>query len=491
MIKSLGRKDMMKRVCNFITGKDDRLLIACSKWVFPLTFSFSYLLNFAFYYLGLAFAENAARKYGFMLGCVLFACVCVWVFFHTVKRQRIGVARWILLGLVAAFFGGSFVLGLLNGSSRAVMLNNAVSFAFFVFPAFLAGIVAAVIKTGDSFFCSLEKLSFFALPGAVIYMFGALFNCNPFSARGLGILHYMTIAYSLMPLFFALLVRFADKEDLPIPFTTRHFRHPQILRGIIIAIYWIALIATATRGMYVCVAFFCVLLIISRWIRREPARRAWWLSVALAALLLFNMFVYAPAGMQAVSRMTGFIQNLMDGEFSTAEDGRDDMSDIIDDLVHAEGGEQIANRPSNPSAPSDPSDPGEDKPENIKIRNRGTLYKLALGEFIKSPLVGMGPGGYTVKYGMYPHNILLETLCDTGLAGSLFLFALILIAGIKLCIAGWHDRNIWYIMIFLLTYFLQVNISGALWNCPPLLCALGYGLAMPLPKRANKLRSRR
>lgn len=491
MIKSLGRKDMMKYVCNFITGKDDRFLIACSKWVFPLTFTFSYLLNFAFYYLGLAFAENAVRKYGFMLGCVLFACVCVWVFFHTVKRQRIGVARWVLLGLVVAFFGISFVLGLLTDSSRGVMLDNAVSCAFFVFPAFLAGIVAAIKKTGDSFFCSLEKLSFFALPGAAIYMVFALFNCNPSSVRGLGILHYMTIAYTLMPLFFALLVRFSDKEDLPIPFTNRFFKHPQLVRGIMIAVYWIALIATATRGMYVCVAFFCLLFVISRWIRRGPNKRAWWLSVALAALLLFNMFVYAPAGMQAVSRMTGFVQNLMDGEFSTAEDGRDDMSDIIDDLVHAEGGEQIANRPSEPSNPSEPPDPNENKPEStIKIRDRGTLYKLALGEFIKSPLFGMGPGGYTVKYGMYPHNILLEAMCETGSVGSLFLFALILIAGIKLCIVGWHDKNVWYIMLFLLTYFLQANISGALWNCPPLLCALGYGLAMPLPKRVNKLKAR-
>ena len=474
-------KNLMKQAWNIAIGKNERILTVSNQWIFPLIFTFSYLLNFIFYYLGLAFSNNAVRSYGFIIGAVLFACVCFWAFFHAIRRQQIGWKRGIMLGLVVAFFFVCFLLGLFHSATRGVMFENAKSFAFFAFPAFLAGVVAATNRTEDNFFCALEKLSFFALPGAAIYMCGALFNCNP--GRNLGILNYMTVAYALMPLFLSLVVRFSEKAELPIPFTNRYFKRPQVVRGIMLAIYWIALIATATRGMYVCVAFFCALFVLSRWIRREPAKRAFWLSTVLAAALLFTMFVYAPPGMRAVSRMTGFVQDLANGEFSTSDEERPEVSDLIDDMIDADGDKQIANQPSKPG---DPSDNDTDFGQTIKISNRSTLFKLALGEFAKSPLTGMGPGGYSFKYGMYPHNILLESLCEIGLPASLFIIALTVLAVIKLAIAGWQDRNIWYILIFLLTYILQANISGSVWNCPPLLCTLGYGLAMALPKRTNK-----
>ena len=559
-------KKLLIQGWDLVAGKNEKLLDACSVWIFPLTFAFSNLLNLAFYYLGLAFEENAARQYGFIIGCVLFACVCGWAFFHVIKRNSMPAVRWILLSLVVLFFGGSFAMGLLTDSSRSVMFEYAKQFVFFAAPAFLAGIVAAVKRTEANFFCALEKLSFFALPAVVIYMNGVLFDCNPFNwGRDLGILSYMTLAYTLMPLFLALLVRFADGEKLPIPFTKRYFKRSQLVRGIMIAVYWVALIATATRGMYVCVAVFCVLLVISRWIRKEPAKNAWWVSFAMAAVLLFTMFIYAPPGMYAVTRATDFIEKLLQGQFVTSGGEREDIDDLLDDMILHEGGQQIANRPgesTNPSTepstapptepstapptepstapptepstapptepstapptepstapptepstapptepptepstapptepstePTQPTESGIDiMEENVQIGNRGTMFKLALGEFAKSPVTGMGPGGYKVKYGTYPHNIILEMLCETGLLGSMTLFLLVILAIVKLGIIGWKNKNDWYIMVFLLTYAVQANISGSLWNCPALLCALGYGLAMPMPKLEKKLK---
>lgn len=121
--------------------------------------------------------------------------------------------------------------------------------------------------------------------------------------------------------------------------------------------------------------------------------------------------------------------------------------------------------------------------ENIQIRSRGTLYKLALKEFQKSPLTGMGPMGYTVKYGMYPHNILLELLCETGVAGFVPFMLLILWAIMNLLRFGWKQKYVRYFFLFLIAYMVQANISGGLWYFSPLLCALGYGLALPNEKR--------
>lgn len=117
--------------------------------------------------------------------------------------------------------------------------------------------------------------------------------------------------------------------------------------------------------------------------------------------------------------------------------------------------------------------------ENIQIGSRGTLFKLAIKEFQKSPITGMGPMGYTVKYGMYPHNIPLELLCETGLAGFVPLMLLILWAIVNLLRFGWKQKYVRYFFLFLTAYVIQANISGNLWYCSPLLCALGYGLALP------------
>ena len=117
--------------------------------------------------------------------------------------------------------------------------------------------------------------------------------------------------------------------------------------------------------------------------------------------------------------------------------------------------------------------------ENIQIGSRGTLFKLAVKEFQKSPITGMGPMGYTVKYGMYPHNILLELLCETGLAGFITLMLLILWAVINLLRSGWKQKYVRYFFLFLIAYMVQANISGDLWYFSPLLCAIGYGLTLP------------
>ena len=90
--------------------------------------------------------------------------------------------------------------------------------------------------------------------------------------------------------------------------------------------------------------------------------------------------------------------------------------------------------------------------------------------------------GYTVKYGMYPHNIPLELLCETGLAGFVPLMLLVLWAVINLLRSGWKQKYVRYFFLFLTAYMVQANISGDLWYFSPLLCALGYGLALPNEK---------
>lgn len=51
------------------------------------------------------------------------------------------------------------------------------------------------------------------------------------------------------------------------------------------------------------------------------------------------------------------------------------------------------------------------------------LYKIAIEMFMEKPILGQGPLGYLNKsgYNSYPHNIILEILCDYGIIGFIIM----------------------------------------------------------------------
>lgn len=448
------------------------------KYLLPLSFCVGNLINVMFYYLGLAFQDNIARQTGFVIGNVLFASVAFLALLSTLRFGHLKLRSLLPLGLVLLFFASCYIWALIRFRFTGTWTHHAGQFVFFSFPAFCAGVYAAVKRQESSFFDTLEHLGLFAAPAALIYLNGAVFNCNPFNWGGdLGILNYMTFSYTLMPFLLSMLFQFL--EGKPFSLFGRTLKHPQRLRGILIALFWIAIIASGTRGTYFCVVGFCICLVFSSCLHRESRRKSAILSAAMTFVLCFNIFVYAPQGFNT-SRMTIFLQGISKGEFvTTNEDPK--VSDRIDDLVKADGDQQVTNRPDTPSEPDTPSQEDSAK-ENIQIGSRGTLFKLAVKEFQKSPITGMGPMGYTVKYGMYPHNIPLELLCETGLAGFVPLMLLVLWAVINLLRSGWKQKYVRYFFLFLTAYMVQANISGDLWYFSPLLCALGYGLALPNEK---------
>lgn len=460
-------------------------------WIMPLCFIFSAFINLGFYYLGLAFKDNLARTAGFLLGSVLFALLCGLTVLTVLRQARFSNRTWLFLAAVPLFFAVCFGASLVKHGMNGTVVSMLGKCVILAMPSFLAGICGAVWRTEGSFFQVMEKLSFFSFPAALIYLNGALFNCNPFNyGRNLGMIGYMTFAYTIMPVLLAHITQFADRAPMELPFHKRPVRRPQLLRGVFIAVYWLAIIASGTRGTYVCVGCFCALLVLSRLIHREAVKPAFFLSAVMAAVLLFNMFIYALPGFYAVQRMNMFLEGLKQGELVTAKED-EIVRDRLDDLVKDNSGEQIANRPENPDNPpvdpNQPSQPGENDiaEENLQIGNRGTLFKLAFKEFLKSPLTGMGAMAYTIKYGMYPHSVILELLCETGLVGFVILMGLILYALIRLLLIGWKNREVRYFLLFLLAFAVKANISGALWDCAPLLCALGYGIAVsPLEKAA-------
>lgn len=472
------------------------------RWMYallPLSFLFDSLLNFGFYYLGLAYKDNIARTYGFIIGQLLFAVLCGLAFLSAVKHERMNKCAWAGLSAVFLFYCANFAAGLLRHGMNSHWKDYFVHFVCFALPALLAGVFGALSRAEQKLLPLMEAISFFVLPGGVIYLNGLLFNCNPFGYnRDFGIVDYMGFAYTIMPFLLVHIIQFCDRAPLELPLLKRSAARPQLLRGAMIAIYWVGIIGSGTRGTYVCVAGFCVLLVISKLIHKDGALRAFVVSAVMAAVLLFNVFVYAPAGMYGVSRMGEFLNGLHQGQLITSTADTVDSQDKLDALVDHDGDQQVVNReeptdqPSTPAEPSpseepsdsaapdvptEPESPEDVANENLVIHNRGTLYKLAWKEFLKSPLTGMGLSGYAVKYGYYPHNVILELLCEGGVLLGAPILLFVLWAVIRMLILAQHDRSIRYLLLIFLTYAIRYNISGYVWACNILLCAVGYGLA--------------
>lgn len=450
----------------------------------PLSFIFSSLLNFAFYYLGLAFLENPARSYGFILGNMVFAVSSGITLLFVLRRYRLTKLSWGLLSAVMAFYVVCYGAGLLSTSSRSVIMGYIPKFIIFCLPAFFAGICGALWQAEKSFFYVLEQLCFFVFPAALIYVNGALFNCNPFGYGAyLGIIGYMPFAYTILPFLLTLMFRFSDKEDLILPILKRKSGHPQLIRGVFIVVFWLAIIASGTRGAYVGALVFFFLLVFSKLIHREPWKQPMILSLCLLCIFLFNLYIYAPPGFQGVHRMDVFLDGLKEGQLVTDTSEVTDIDDKLGDLVNADGNQQVTNRPNegDSEAETPSQEPGEEDiaAENLQIGNRGTLFKLAIGEFMKDPLTGMGPGGYEVKYGNNPHNVILEILCETGIFGTIVWLGLIVLAIVLLIRKGWTNKPVRYLLLFFLIYAVRANIGGYVWTCSYILCALGYGLTIP------------
>ena len=452
------------------------------KYLLPLSFCLGNLVNVGFYYLGLAFEDNIARQVGFIIGNVLFTMIAVAALLSVLRFGQLKLRSLFPMGAVLLFFAICYIRALICFGFTETWIHSAGQFVFFSFPAFCAGVYAAAKRQESSFFDILEQLGLFAAPAALIYFNGAIFNCNPYNwGRDLGILNYMTFSYTLMPFLLAMMFQFLEKK--PLSLFRRDLKHPQRVRCIFVALFWLAIIAAGTRGTYFCVVGFCICLVLSSCLHRESRRKSAIHSIAMTFVLCFNIFVYAPQGFNT-SRMSIFLQGVSKGELVTTDEDPK-VSGKIDDLVKADGDHQIANRPETPSEPDAP--PQEDSAEgNIQIKSRGTLFKLAIKEFQKSPITGMGPMGYTVKYGMYPHNIPLELLCETGLVGFVLLMLLILWAVMNLLRFGRKQKFVRYFFLFLVAYMVQANISGNLWYFSPLLCALGYSLTLPSINASTK-----
>ncbi|WP_297841545.1 O-antigen ligase family protein [Ignavibacterium sp.] len=105
-----------------------------------------------------------------------------------------------------------------------------------------------------------------------------------------------------------------------------------------------------------------------------------------------------------------------------------------------------------------------DNPIYGKDPTRAEIWDAAFDYFMKSPV-----WGYSIvdKFGIYPHNIYLETLMAVGLLGTLpFIFIITRI--IKIFIKEFKKGSLTNLMTITLAYLLFASSSGSLYYTPEL-----------------------
>ncbi len=450
----------------------------CRSVFFPISFVFADLYKFCLFYCGLAYGENRAYDLIYPAGCAVFALVCGICFLYVVRENvKSRRAAWglVLPAFALLFFAVFFAMGIVRGGTGNSRAYNIALFALRCIPAFMGGVSAAVLRTEDSFCAVFERFAFVIAPGSVIYFVMSMLDSSIFTdGTYLGTINYMSFAYTLVPVLICLVLRFYENAPMRMPFSEREMAHPNLFRAAAIIIFWVDIISSGTRGAYLAVVLFCIAAFLWRVLSHRSALHGFILSGVMAAIIVVNIFLWAPAGMKGVERINIFFDGIKDGDFTTTDTEDPVISDQIDAAL-----EDVLNGKTDEI----------EIDHGYRISDRGSIYKLALAEFLRAPVFGMGQGEFQEKYKVYPHNMFLEMLCETGIVGTLPLVLLLVVAVAGILRAARRSRGAAEILLLLGAYFVRENISNSIWQSVPLLAVLGFGLtlaAMPMKTSGTK-----
>lgn len=118
---------------------------------------------------------------------------------------------------------------------------------------------------------------------------------------------------------------------------------------------------------------------------------------------------------------------------------------------------------------------------------RTILLLQGINLFLDNMTSGVGLGGYhAITDDVYPHNFLVETLCECGLTG-LFIFMLLIFSCFKQANLSlqYITTNNSYLFLVLSAMLVRVSVSGDFSLSIELLCAIYATLALPVASKGN------
>jgi len=304
---------------------------------------------------------------------------------------------------------------------------------------------------------------------------------NPTPRLWLGTLDYMSLAYTCVPCLYALSISFllrpSGADSAFGGFIKGRAADALRLGGILL--FWMLVVLSGTRGAVLSVIAFYLLFLLYQSLRRKPVGKILAVMSGLAAaFLIMNTVVKTPAMEMTRQRYGIVLDGLKKGRL-TAEPEAQAVMENIDNLVKLSGRKSFRKSVSQlpPDSPPALSALAGANGGVVRIANRGTLYVLAVKEFLKSPIYGMFPLGFFVKYDNYPHNVFLEILSELGLLGFLPLMAVFVLLAVKLLKAAPKGPTAEAMLVLLVGLALMCMTSGTIWGELDLIFVCAYAAA--------------
>lgn len=268
---------------------------------------------------------------------------------------------------------------------------------------------------------------------------------------------YGDIAYGLVPFVFI------DLELL-----LRGKRIPRWIPGVRVVIMFAAIIYSGTRSAMLCMGFAMLLQVVLHW---KELRQIFWRRKIIFALLLIGCVVFCmnvtPSGSRLNIMQNEVIYELQEEQtypvFNVATGQNDTIDNVYryyiiqNDRTRLETAQLLhEDIVSRSGAYITVAEEYQEKAENyVFTLNRVHLWRSALDEFQKSPIIGHGPLYFQNKYvKTFPHNVLFEVLTDFGVVGCGLLLAAALCGFVVVALRAFRTKNrsVQTLLAFLLIY---------------------------------------
>lgn len=429
---------------------------------------------------------------------------CVRLYRTRPKLRRTFLGACCVPLLFGLLYGWKFLTG------DTAFLVSAVVHGCTLVSCLCAALTVWAEQRGAAFLRAGRRYALIAAPVLVFYCIRFYVPNIGYQADYLGVLDYMSLAYTCLTL---MLFPLGAQLFYPEEPLNRKLRR---LDGGLCLLYSIAITLSGTKGTMLCMLFGAVLAagyaapVLKRRAVRYPA-------AALAVVLLFSTVLY-PSGVE--NRLMAFVK-----EGNSVEVGSSEIESVSQDIHDA----QTGGEPEGPETPTEPPSDGEEMVDIsgigdvvsyvlngdaerdyqagrlsaesyaavqemcTKINNTATgarkyLWTCAFNEILSAPLTGHGVLAFQSKYGTYPHNLFLELATDWGLPVTLAVALLGLYVFLRLLRNLRRDPLADLFVFYVLLYLPQQMVSGTLYSDGPFfqygLCILlAFSACQPLFKR--------
>lgn len=392
-------------------------------------------LILAFYGVGI-FGENENLR--ILVSGVINGIIVILLFIKMITLCKNKSARnYVILPVVGLFLlaGTPFIIALTRyGISFSLLLQLA---QFLLFSTAMC-LTAVIIVIDCSFAIFIKNFRWYGLllmPFAFFYIVrfyvvAAQEGEYLYEFAGMS---YMTLSYTFFPILFYAIYDFLYVEKC---------KMWKCIDLTMMVISWILIVYSGTRGAVVCVAFLmcCFLIYDVTFANKYNIKRILLFILFMMVVYMFSTLIWSPSSSGSNDRLKNFDY---DQEIYTSDlnkkalirndaGGQETMSfqdAYISYYVKQNQNISLSDKQlrQNMDANGKPifsfvyAQDEEEFKNYVPYIGRAFLYSLSLEEYKKAPLLGNGVLYFQNKYNNYPHNLVLEVLCDMGAIGIVVL----------------------------------------------------------------------